>query len=108
MISAPSAQIEAVGGAHLKKIIVNGKLQDDYATVQGILLGAIATFVIFITIIGPECVSCLCHPSKLRNTDFPGVGTTGRTLSHRRLRSRKAAQRLRIRASQKTKRNFRA
>jgi len=39
-------------------IIKNGKPQvvPDYAKVQGILLGAIATFVIFITIIGPECV----------------------------------------------------
>ena len=54
MISAPSAQIEAAGGAHLKKIVVNGQLQDDYGTVQGILLATIAAFVIFITIIGPE------------------------------------------------------
>ena len=54
-------------------IIRNGKptVVPDYATVQGILLGAMSAFVIFITIIGPECVSCLCHPSKLRNTDFP-------------------------------------
>ncbi|KAI9448813.1 carboxylic acid transporter [Lactarius psammicola] len=57
MISSASAQIEAVGGAHLKKTVVrNGKVEvvPDYATVQGILLGAIAAFVIFITIIGPE------------------------------------------------------
>jgi SHS family lactate transporter-like MFS transporter len=57
MISAASAQIEAVGGQHLKTTIIeNGKrtVVPDYATVQGILLGAIATFVIFITIIGPE------------------------------------------------------
>ena len=57
MISSASAQIEAVGGAHLKKTVVrNGKVEviPDYATVQGILLGAIATFVIFITTIGPE------------------------------------------------------
>jgi hypothetical protein len=109
MISSASAQIEAIGGQHLETTIIrNGKptVVPDYATVQGILLGAVSAFVIFITIIGPECVSCLCHPSKLRNADFPGVGTTGRTLSHRRPRSREAAQR--IRASQKTKRNFRA
>ncbi|KAF8261080.1 MFS general substrate transporter, partial [Lactarius quietus] len=57
MISSASAQIEAVGGAHLKKTVVrNGKVEviPDYATVQGILLGTIATFVIFITTIGPE------------------------------------------------------
>lgn len=59
MISAASAQIEAVGGDNMKiTIIKNGKPEvvPDYAKVQGILLGAIATFVIFITIIGPECV----------------------------------------------------
>ncbi|KAI9430537.1 MFS general substrate transporter [Lactarius indigo] len=57
MISSASAQIEAVGGEHLKKTVVrNGKVEEvpDYATVQGIFLGAIATFVIVITIIGPE------------------------------------------------------
>ena len=39
-------------------IIKNGKPEvvPDYAKVQGMLLGAIAAFVIFITIIGPECV----------------------------------------------------
>jgi hypothetical protein len=59
MISAASAQIEAIGGDHMKiTIIQNGKpkVVPDYAKVQGILLGAIASFVIFITIIGPECV----------------------------------------------------
>ena len=61
MISAASAQIEAIGGQHLKTTIIkDGKriVVPDYATVQGILLGAIAIFVIFVTIIGPECVSC--------------------------------------------------
>jgi len=40
-------------------IIKNGKptVVPDYAKVQGMLLGGIATFVIFITVIGPECVS---------------------------------------------------
>jgi len=59
MISAASAQIEAIGGDNMKiTIIKNGKPEvvPDYAKVQGILLGAIATFVIFITIVGPECV----------------------------------------------------
>ncbi|KAI0247448.1 MFS general substrate transporter [Lactifluus subvellereus] len=57
MISSASAQIEAMGGDHLKTTIIkNGKriVVPDYATVQGILLGTIATFVICITIIGPE------------------------------------------------------
>jgi len=57
MISAASAQIEAVGGQHLKTTIIkNGKptVVPDYAKVQGMLLGGIATFVIFITVIGPE------------------------------------------------------
>jgi SHS family lactate transporter-like MFS transporter len=59
MISAASAQIEAIGGDSMKiTIIKNGKPEvvPDYAKVQGILLGAIAAFVIFITVIGPECV----------------------------------------------------
>ena len=40
-------------------IMKNGKLTvvPDYAKVQGMLLGGIAAFVIFITVIGPECVS---------------------------------------------------
>jgi len=53
MISSASAQIEAVGGANLKKTVVrDGKVEviPDYVTVQGIFVGAIATFVI----IGPE------------------------------------------------------
>jgi len=60
MISAASAQIEAVGGQHMKTTIMkDGKLivVPDYGKVQGMLLGGIATFVIFITVIGPECVS---------------------------------------------------
>jgi SHS family lactate transporter-like MFS transporter len=57
MISSASAQIEAVGGDHLKTTIkIDGKstVVPDYATVQGILLGTIVVFVICITIIGPE------------------------------------------------------
>ena len=38
---------------------------DDYARVQGILIAAVAAFVVFITIIGPECV-----PSNLSYTLF--------------------------------------
>jgi len=97
MISAASAQIEAVGGQHLKTTIIeDGKrtVVPDYATVQGILLGGIATFVIFITTIGPECVSCQFPPSKLGTLifAFPAAGTTDRTLNNRKPHSRRAAQ----------------
>ncbi|TFK34319.1 MFS general substrate transporter [Crucibulum laeve] len=57
MVSSASAQIEATGGDNLRTTILkDGKQQDvpDYATVQGILIGVVAAFVIFITIIGPE------------------------------------------------------
>ncbi|KAG6864480.1 hypothetical protein C0991_009229 [Blastosporella zonata] len=57
MVSSAASQIEATGGDHLKtNIIVNGVLTKvpDYATVQGILIGVVSAFVIFITIIGPE------------------------------------------------------
>lgn len=57
MISAASAQIETVGGQHLTTTIVkDGKkiIVPDYAKVQGIFIGAVAAFVVFITIIGPE------------------------------------------------------
>lgn len=61
MISSSSAQIEATGGDHLKTTIVVGgvrKVVDDYARVQGILIGTVAVYIIFLTIIAPECV----HP----------------------------------------------
>ncbi|RXW24369.1 hypothetical protein EST38_g1483 [Candolleomyces aberdarensis] len=57
MISSASAQIEATGGENLRTTIIkNGvpTVVPDYATVQGIFIGVIAAFVIFITIIGPE------------------------------------------------------
>lgn len=66
MISAASAQIEAIGGDHMKTTIIkDGKAEvvPDYAKVQGILLGTIAAFVIFITTIGPEWVSFLIYPN---------------------------------------------
>ena len=99
MISSASAQIEAIGGAHLKKTVVrNGKavVIPDYATVQGILLGAIATFVIFITIIGPEYVPP--PPPTLTRLVFGNIvlisvsGITGRTSSSSRLHSRVVRQ----------------
>lgn len=57
MISAASAQIEAVGGNNLKTTIIeNGvaKQVPDYATVQGILIGVVSVYLIVITILGPE------------------------------------------------------
>jgi SHS family lactate transporter-like MFS transporter len=57
MISSSSAQIEATGGDHLKTTIVVGgvrKVVDDYARVQGILIGTVAVYIIFLTIIAPE------------------------------------------------------
>ncbi|KAF8489061.1 carboxylic acid transporter [Russula emetica] len=79
MISAASAQIEAIGGDNMKiTIIKNGKPEvvPDYAKVQGILLGTIAAFVIFITIIGPEN-----HGSNFEqeNPGFEDGGDKGRS-----------------------------
>ncbi|KAI0260681.1 carboxylic acid transporter [Gloeopeniophorella convolvens] len=58
MVSSASSQIEATGGDNIRTTITgpDGKPQDvpDYATVQGILIGVVAAFVIIITIIGPE------------------------------------------------------
>ncbi|OJT14693.1 Carboxylic acid transporter protein -like protein [Trametes pubescens] len=58
MVSSASAQIEATGAANLHTTIIdkNGqpKVVSDYATVQGILIGVVAAFVLVITIIGPE------------------------------------------------------
>jgi MFS transporter, SHS family, lactate transporter len=60
MVSSASAQIEATGGNHLRTTIIkNGKVMDvpDYATVQGILIGVVAAFIIVVTILGPEYVT---------------------------------------------------
>ena len=82
MISSAAAQIEAVAGERwTTTIIKNGKptsvpdyakvvqwsrlcflyLFCDFRQVQGLLIGVVATFVIFITIIGPECVILFTH-----------------------------------------------
>ncbi|KAJ7725428.1 MFS general substrate transporter [Mycena maculata] len=53
MVSSASAQIEATGGNNLKTTL-HGVVVPDYAKVQGILLGVVTAFVLFITIIGPE------------------------------------------------------
>ncbi|EMD40166.1 hypothetical protein CERSUDRAFT_112376 [Gelatoporia subvermispora B] len=57
MVSSASAQIEATGGKNLRTTLFqNGQLMNvpDYATVQGILIGVVAAFVVVVTIIGPE------------------------------------------------------
>lgn len=57
IISAASAQIETIGGHHFKTTIYeNGQeiIVPDYAKVQGIFIGTVTAFVVFITIIGPE------------------------------------------------------
>ncbi|KAI0769936.1 MFS general substrate transporter [Fomes fomentarius] len=58
MVSSASAQIEATGAENLHTTVIdkNGqpKVVSDYATVQGILIGVVAAFVLIITIIGPE------------------------------------------------------
>jgi len=57
MISAASAQIEATAGDHLTTTIIKGgksTVVPDYATVQGILIGVVAAFVLVVTILGPE------------------------------------------------------
>ena len=58
MVSSASAQIDATGAANLRTtgIVKDGlpQILADYATVQGILIGVVAAFVLVITIIGPE------------------------------------------------------
>ncbi|KIY66057.1 carboxylic acid transporter protein [Cylindrobasidium torrendii FP15055 ss-10] len=58
MVSSASAQIEATGGENLRTTVKkpDGTLKDvpDYATVQAILLGVVAGFVLIVTILGPE------------------------------------------------------
>lgn len=57
MVSSASSQIEATGGKNLRTtLLVDGEWKDipDYATVQGIFIGCVAAFVLFITIVGPE------------------------------------------------------
>lgn len=52
--------VVSAGAANLHTTVIdkNGqpKVVSDYATVQGILIGVVAAFVLIITIIGPEYV----------------------------------------------------
>ncbi|KAF8836171.1 MFS general substrate transporter [Paxillus ammoniavirescens] len=57
MVSSASAQIEATGASHLRTTIIKNGVPTnvaDYATVQGILIGVVASFVLVVTIFGPE------------------------------------------------------
>ncbi|KAM5539486.1 hypothetical protein V8D89_006938 [Ganoderma adspersum] len=58
MVSSASAQIEATGAKNLHTTIRNASgvltVVPDYATVQGILIGVVAAFILVVTIIGPE------------------------------------------------------
>ncbi|KAJ3718118.1 carboxylic acid transporter [Lentinula guzmanii] len=63
MVSSASAQIESTGGEHLKTTIAvpvsstnptGRKVVPDYATVQGILIGCVAGFLLLVTLFGPE------------------------------------------------------
>lgn len=54
MVSSASAQIEATGGKNFRTVGPNGEDLPDYAKVQGILIGVVAAFVIFMALIGPE------------------------------------------------------
>jgi SHS family lactate transporter-like MFS transporter len=57
MVSSAASQIEATGGDNLRTTIVKDGVPTNvpnYGAVQGILIGVVAAFVVFITIIGPE------------------------------------------------------
>jgi len=57
MVSSAASQIEATGGNNLRTTIIKNGVPTDVpnlGAVQGILIGVVAAFVIFITIIGPE------------------------------------------------------
>jgi len=57
MVSSAASQIEATGGDNLRTTIIKDGVPTNvpnYGAVQGILIGVVAAFVVFITIIGPE------------------------------------------------------
>ncbi|VDC07752.1 unnamed protein product [Peniophora sp. CBMAI 1063] len=60
MISSAASQIEAKGGENLRTTVtIDGITKEvpDYATVQGILIGVVAAFILAVTILGPEAHS---------------------------------------------------
>jgi len=57
MVSSAASQIEATGGNNLRTTIIKNGVPTNVpnlGAVQGILIGVVAAFVVFITIIGPE------------------------------------------------------
>ncbi|KAG9308908.1 carboxylic acid transporter protein [Chiua virens] len=57
MISAASAQLEAIGGKNFQTYVIRNGVRTavpGYAEVQGIFIGVVSAFVIIITIFGPE------------------------------------------------------
>ncbi|KAI0766350.1 carboxylic acid transporter, partial [Trametes elegans] len=80
MVSSASAQIEATGAANLHTTITdkNGqpKVVSDYATVQGILIGVVAAFVLIVTILGPENYGSHFEKSKAAFEEGAGRGET--------------------------------
>lgn len=57
MVSAASAQIEATGGEQHKTTIQTAsgpKVVPDYALVQGVFIGVVATYILVLTLLGPE------------------------------------------------------
>jgi SHS family lactate transporter-like MFS transporter len=75
MVSSAASQIEATGGDHLRTTILkNGVLKNvpNFGAVQGILVGVVAAFVVFITIIGPEHHGS--HFEKSKTAFEPGGG----------------------------------
>jgi len=80
MISSAASQIEATAGDHIKTTIIDrttGKPEvvPDYGKVQGILIGVVAAFVIFMTIIGTENHGRHFESAKLPiEDDAPKIG----------------------------------
>jgi hypothetical protein len=110
---AQATETPSAGGDNLRKTVIRNGVPEkvpDYATVsaeslllrrcirsmivcsqvQGILLGCVATFVIFITIVGPECVVFLPWLHGLRNLHSVLPGIMARTLSGTRPLSKRA------------------
>ncbi|THU85283.1 carboxylic acid transporter protein [Dendrothele bispora CBS 962.96] len=54
MVSSASAQIEATAGDNIRIIKSDGTTIPDYGTVQGILVGVLAAFVLIVALLGPE------------------------------------------------------
>jgi SHS family lactate transporter-like MFS transporter len=53
MISSAAVKIEAEAGKNYK-IWVNGARQPDYATIQGVMIGAVIVWLFLFLIFGPE------------------------------------------------------